>query len=70
MAFLNIKIIKSEKADELPELSPCPKCGSTDVRLDKFCDNRVICSKCGIRNGYFNTVKKAIDDWNKRKEKA
>ncbi len=48
----------------MPELKPCPFCGSDDVELHG--DAWVTCEDCGAETIYCETPEEAIGHWNKR----
>lgn len=60
----------SRAEEKLPNLMPCPFCGSKYVRLDTQSDSTYFChcDDCGDRTaGYFDK-KAAIEAWNRRAE--
>ena len=51
------------------ELKPCPFCGGSAFILKSGSGDLlpwVTCIKCGAETGYYETVEKAIEAWNRR----
>jgi len=50
-------------------MKPCPRCKCTNIELyEGISENYVVCEDCGMRNGDFETIAAAIEDWNTRHE--
>jgi len=61
----------------MPDLKPCPLCGSTDVELeiatltwDRGAEWRIRCNDCGIELGAFPIKQTCIKRWNERQNET
>lgn len=55
---------------EKVELKPCPFCGGKNIEFCTLGFYSMVCNVnkggCGASSGYFSTVEKAIEAWNRR----
>lgn len=60
----------------MPELKPCPFCGSDDIRIGKYGDSEfgydygVLCYSCQSHTRYTENKKEAVEAWNRRTNNA
>ena len=47
------------------KLLPCPFCGGEAFIVHRS-GGWIYCVECGAESGYFNTLEKAIEAWNRR----
>lgn len=51
-------------------IKPCPFCGCSATRIKAMTNNyRVCCCGCEARSGFAESVKDAIQRWNRREDK-
>lgn len=64
--------------NKMPEMLPCPFCGSTSGQVLKFKSSaregyRARCCACGVTQGHpkvYGSTRQAIETWNKRDQDA
>ena len=52
----------------MSDLKPCPLCGSEDITIESFGEQRITacCSTCECNTGYMRDNLEAIESWNTR----